>query len=244
MPALSSSPRSSGDVPYEDIGWVGRADESDEGYGVRPRTHEKLQPFTDIVASILEGKEDIVPPTPYSPLLTAPWAHNTPLVSSPTPASPTFATLPTSPTATSASSNRRPVRPLARPVRRVLRCRARNHHFASYTAHTSNFIFTSSAFGQRSGIRFLGLRKDQEGTADLTDIGLCAKRHRWITRPPQTSLHSRCSSIRRAPDRSEALLQDERKPRERPEKECSDLRVEIPVPSASAIVPEVIGGSG
>ncbi|KAJ7801491.1 hypothetical protein B0H13DRAFT_2389996 [Mycena leptocephala] len=31
-----------------------------EGYGVRPRTRDKLQPFAGTVASILEGKEDIV----------------------------------------------------------------------------------------------------------------------------------------------------------------------------------------
>jgi hypothetical protein len=84
-------------------------------------------------------------------------------------------------------------------VRRVNHCLARHHRFASYTTHTSNSISTSSASGQRSGTRFLGLRKDQERVrepqqireverrrgldavrvaADLTDVGLCAKQRR------------------------------------------------------------------
>ncbi|KAJ7814938.1 hypothetical protein B0H13DRAFT_2683902 [Mycena leptocephala] len=46
MPALSSSPRSSGDVPCEDTGWVGRAGESDEGTSFLPLIPDlRLRPF-------------------------------------------------------------------------------------------------------------------------------------------------------------------------------------------------------
>jgi hypothetical protein len=110
------------------------------------------------------------------------------------------------------------VRPLARPMRRALRCRARNHHFASYTAHTFHLLCLRPA--QRHSLPRTAVgpgrngweRRSRSARPSAAEVhesqqtsptsGSAPSGADGLRSPPQTSLHSRRSSIRRAPDRS------------------------------------------